>query len=59
MKIETLTKQQALELMGNETTDAEAMEMLKMLALQDRWTDTDEISDAEWVALVAESVKRS
>jgi len=57
MNIESMTKQDCLDRMGSETTEAEAMALLSILALQDHWKDTSEISESDWQALIAQAIE--
>lgn len=55
MNIQTLTTQQAMELMGSEASEAEAAKMIELLRAHGA-TDTDEIGDAKWNALIQRCV---
>lgn len=58
MKISTMTTRDLLDRMGSETTDAQADAMRELLDAGG-WSDTNEISDARWVELIAEAVEKA
>lgn len=58
MKIETMSTRDLLDRMGSDTTDAQAKAMWEFINAGG-WSDTDEISDTKWVALIAEAVEKA
>ena len=58
MRIDTLTRHDALALMGSEASEAEADAMLELLRACGR-ADTDEIPDGEWRVIMDHAIARA